>query len=1193
VGSDGGAHPGVADRVVDGYACQVRCHACGTGNEEGRKFCGECGAPLMIVCAACGTANSPGAKFCGECGSAFGTPVSARAPAAEPMAERRLVSVLFADLVGFTAASEARDAEDVRALLSRYFDTCRTLIDRYGGTVEKFIGDAVMAVWGAPVAMEDDAERAVRAAIDLAAAVEALGAEVGTDELRARVGVLTGEAAVTIGAQTEGMVAGDLVNTASRIQSVAEPGTVLVGESTKRATDAAVVYEDAGVRELKGKLRAVPVWRAVRVIGGIGGAQRTTGLEAPFVGRDRELRVVKELFHASAGESKAHLVSVLAVAGTGKSRLSWEFFKYIDGLAENVRWHRGRCLPYGEGVTFWALAEMVRTRAQIVEGEDTASQRAKLHAAVEESIADPEERRFIEPRLANLLGLEEHTRWERENLFSAWRLFYERLAEEMPTVLVFEDMEWADAALLDFIEYLVDWSRNHPLFVIVLARPELTERRPTWGAGRRNSSSLYLEPLATDEMEMLLSGLVPGLPEELRARIRERAEGMPLYAVETVRMLLDRGLVVERESSYIPAGPIETLEVPETLQALVAARLDGLGSEERRLLQSAAVLGKTFTVKALATLIGRTPEEVEPALTGLARKEMLSLSADPLSPERGQYGFLQDMVRRVAYEMLSKHERRAKHLAAAAMDEGEDELAEVVAGHYLAAAAADPDAADAGEIARRAVAALRQAGQRASSLAATQEAQRYYEQAAALATERAEQADLLEHAGIMAQRGGRADAATAHYERAVALFEEEGTTHPAARVSARLGEIMWDTGRLREALDRMDAALELLTAEEGDADVAALTAQIARFTFFAGDPEVALERVETALELAEALGLPEVLSHAINTKATILSTQGRPGEGGALIRYALEVALEHDVPSAALRAYNNVADLEARSDRYEHAAAGYRDGLVLARRVGSRQMEWMCLAQTYPLYALGRWDEALARAAEVPDDVFSQTRFPFVCFLGNSVSIHCHRGELDLADELIRRYAVLRDSADIAERSGYLWPESLVRLVRGDATEALRLASAAWDTRETSGGNSEAVKESFAIAVSAALLAGDRTRAEALLETVDSAGRGMIPPLVRAHTMRFRGRLAADAGDRERGDGLMRGAAALMRELATPFPMAVTMLEHAEVFLAAGDPAAAEPLLLEARSVFEDLRAVPWAERTARAAAQAGDRVAS
>jgi class 3 adenylate cyclase/tetratricopeptide (TPR) repeat protein len=1161
----------------------MRCHACGTENAEGRKFCGECGTPLAARCSACGADNAAGMKFCGECGTALAgaaAPVTVEA-AAEPVAERRLVTILFADLVGFTTMSEARDAEDVRELLSRYFDTCRTLIARYGGTVEKFIGDAVMAVWGAPVAMEDDAERAVRAALDLTAAVEALGAEVGSADLRARVGVLTGEAAVTIGARAEGMVAGDLVNTASRIQSVAEPGTVLVGESTRRASDAAIVYEDAGSRELKGKAEPVAVWRAVRVIGGIGGAQRSAGLEAPFVGRDRDLRVIKELFHASAGEAKAHLVSVMGVAGTGKSRLSWEFFKYIDGLAENVRWHRGRCLPYGEGVTFWALAEMVRTRATIAEGEGPDSQREKLHAAVESSIADPEERRFVEPRLAHLLGLEEHAGWERENLFSAWRLFYERLADEMPTVMVFEDMEWADAALLDFIEHLVDWARSHPLFVLVLARPELAERRPTWGAAKRNFSSLYLEPLDTGEMDTLLSGLVPGLPDELRHRIRERAEGVPLYAVETVRMLLDRGLLVQRGSTYVPAGPIETLEVPETLHALIAARLDGLATDERRLLQDAAVLGKTFSIEALATLSGRTPAELEPVLAGLVRKEALSLSADLLSPERGQYGFLQDLVRRVAYEMLSKHERRAKHLAAAEMDQGEDELAEVVAGHLMAAYRADPDAADAGDIARQAVAGLRRAGLRASALAATLEAQRYYEQAADLADDPLEQADLLEHAGIMARIGARSEEAQVHFEQAVAQFEQAGANHPAARVSARLGEVMWDRGRLKEALERMDTALALLAAEEPDADVAALTAQVARFRLFTGETDVALDRVETALELAETLGLPEVLSQAINTKSTILSNLGRDGEAGALVRYALDLALEHDIPSAALRGYNNVADLAARNDRYEQAAAEYRDGLALARRVGSRQQEWMFLGQTYPLYMLGRWDEALAQAAEVPPEGFSQTRFPYVCLLGNSVSIHAHRGELDAAAEMAGRYTVLRDSADLTERASYAWPEAMLHLAGGRPAEALRVASGAWDARDAAGFTSESLKEAFPIMVEAAIALGEVGRAEELVESVTSMRRGHLPQSVRAQTMRFRARLAAGAGDGERAERLYRGAAALMRELATPFPMAVVMLEHAEWLAEQGRSGDAGVLIAEACEVFERLGAAPWLERAA------------
>ncbi len=687
------------------------CSSCGTENPPGSKFCSECGSRLARTCPSCGSPVLLEAKFCNECGSLLSAAALAPAQEASPSArsaeapasERRLVSVLFADLVGFTTLSEFRDPEEVRELLTRYFEACRTLIARYGGTVEKFIGDAVMAVWGTPVANEDDAERAVRAALELTTVVAALGQEVGAPDLAARAGVLTGEAAVTIGAEAQGMVAGDLVNTASRIQSCAPAGSVFAGEATKRLTDAAVVYEEAGVHELKGKAEPVPLWRALRVVAGVRGAMKSTGLEAPFAGRDRELRLIKELFHASADENTAHLVSVVGIAGIGKSRLSWEFFKYIDGVAFDVRWHRGRCLPYGEGVTYWALAEMVRTRASILEGEERTPALAKLRQAVEETVADPEERRWIEPRLASLLGLEDALGRDQEGLFAAWRLFYERLSEEMPTVMVFEDLQWGDAALLDFVEYLLEWSRDHPIFIVTLARPELMDRRPTWGAGRRNFTSLFLESLALAEMEELLAGLVPGLPKELRNQILERAEGVPLYAVETVRMLLDRGLLAQEESAYRPTGPIETLEVPETLHALIAARLDGLTREERRLVQDASVLGKTFTKRGIEALTGSSEAELDRLLSSLIRKEVLYLQADARSPERGQYGFLQELLKRVAYDMLSKKERKAKHLAAARFIEeswggDEDEIVEVVASHYVEAYRAAPNAPDAEEM---------------------------------------------------------------------------------------------------------------------------------------------------------------------------------------------------------------------------------------------------------------------------------------------------------------------------------------------------------------------------------------------------------------------------------------------------------------------------------------------------------------
>ena len=700
---------------------RMTCPSCGADNRPDAKFCFECGWALARTCPN-GHPVLSDARFCDECGAAVtGTAQAAAAPVTSaPAAERRLVSVLFADLVGFTAASEQRDAEDTRELLSRYFDTSRRLIELYGGTVEKFIGDAVMAVWGTPTATEDDAERAVRAALDLVAAVSALGDEVGAPELRARAGVLTGEAAVTIGAEGQGMVAGDLVNTASRVQSAAEPGMVFVGESTRRSTEQTIVYEDAGSFELKGKEGLTPLWRAQRVVSGLRGSLKSQGLEAPFVGRDRELRQIKDLFHSSADEHKAHLVSLTGIAGIGKSRLSWEFYKYFDGIADTVYWHRGRCLSYGEGVTYWALADMVRMRCRISEEEEPASALSKLHATLEEHFLDAEERSFLEPRLAHLLGLAEHQARDQQDLFAAWRLFFERLSESYPTVLAFEDMQWADASLLDFVEYLLDWSRSHPIFVVTLARPELMERRPTWGAGQRSFTSLYLEPLSQQAMEELLAGLVPGLPVEVRDRILARAEGIPLYAVETVRMLLDRGLLVQDGPAYRLTGEVEALEVPETLHALIAARLDGLSAEERRLLQDAAVLGKTFTRDSLAALSG-SEADLEPVLVALARKEVLGVQADPRSPEHGQYGFLQDLVRHVAYETLSKKERRARHLAAAAhlsaaFAEDEDEVVEVIASHYLAAYEAAPDADDAGDIRGKARATLVRAGERAESL---------------------------------------------------------------------------------------------------------------------------------------------------------------------------------------------------------------------------------------------------------------------------------------------------------------------------------------------------------------------------------------------------------------------------------------------------------------------------------------------
>src|SRR3954469_10650888 len=468
----------------------ISCSVCGASNRPGKRFCVQCGSGLELRCSSCGAPADAGDRFCGECGSPLvDVPAVATPRHAEVVSERRLVSVLFADLVGFTTLSEHRDPEEVRDLLSRYFERCRTLIERYGGTVEKFIGDAVMAVWGTPVAREDDAERAVRAALALTQDVTALGAEVGMPELRVRAGVLTGNAAVEVGAEGEGMVLGDTVNTASRLQSIAAPGSVLVDDVTRRASEAAIAYEDAGSHQVKGREQPVRAWTAWSVAAGAGGARRSVGLEAPFVGREAELQRIIEVGEDSAADGAARLVTVTGDAGTGKSRLLWEFFKYLDGIEELRFWNEGRCLSYGEGVAYWALAEIVRARADIAEEEEPQAARAKLRETVERFVTDERERRLVEPRLAHLLGLEQRTVTEAADLFSGWRLFFERMAATRPVILVFEDVQWADSGLLDFIDYLLEWSADYPIFILVLGRPELDARRPHWGIETR------LEPL--------------------------------------------------------------------------------------------------------------------------------------------------------------------------------------------------------------------------------------------------------------------------------------------------------------------------------------------------------------------------------------------------------------------------------------------------------------------------------------------------------------------------------------------------------------------------------------------------------------------------------------------------------------------------------------------------------------------------
>jgi class 3 adenylate cyclase/tetratricopeptide (TPR) repeat protein len=1153
------------------------CSNCGADNSAGVKFCGECGVSLRIVCQACNTPNEPGRKFCGECGAALTTASrqghSPSAAVEAPVAERRLVSVLFADLVGFTSLSESRDPEEVRELLSRYFDTCRRLVGLYGGLVEKFIGDAVMAVWGTPVATEDDAERAVRAALDLVTAVSALGDELGAPELRARAGVLTGEAAVTIGAEGQGMVAGDLVNTASRVQAAAQPGTVYVGEATRRATAQTVAFEEAGSFALKGKEGETTLWRALRVVSGRRGSLRSEGLEPPFVGRDRELRQLKELFHSCAEEGRAHLVSVTGIAGIGKSRLAWEFYKYFDGIIDPVLWHRGRSLAYGEGITYWALADMVRWRCGITEDEPAPDALGKVRATLDEYVSDAEDRRFLEPRLAQLLGLGDFEGSDRQEMFAAWRLFLESLAAATPTVLVFEDLQWADSSLLDFIEYLLDAARSQPLFVVTLARPELLERRPTWGAGQPRVTSWHLEPLAQDAMEALLEGLVPGLPTALRARILERAEGVPLYAVETVRMLLDRGLVLLDGPVYRPAGEIDALEVPETLHALVAARLDGLGELERRLLQDAAVLGKTFRVDGLAALSGTPTPEINPVLASLVRKEVLSVQADSRSPEYGQYGFLQDLVRRVAYETLSKRERRARHLAAAdfiAVSLGEEEAAEIVASHLLDAHRELPHAPDAADVKDRARAALVRAGERAEQLAAPGEAHRYYRHAIELADDAAERARLAERAGRMASRSGELVEAKAQFTRAYEGFEALGDRRAAALVAAQHAEVDFMDGDPGQAVEKLEPALAALEADDAADEIAELEAQLARFLWFAGDHEHVGAHLERALALAGPRDLVETIAGALMTKAMYLDGLDRRDEARIALEGALALALSRDLRVKALRAYNNLAGTLQEADP-RRALATANAGIELAPRVGHAPLaESLGYHRAWAFRSLGRWDEAVAALDEGGSGGSRLAGFAKLLL----IPVLCARAELERARQVLTEGAANADSSDRGAALWYLESETIVLREEGRREHALataqRLVAA---TRET-GELSAHVTYGVFVALETAVTVGDLDAARSYLAEVEALMPGQLTPYQAAQRERFRGNLSSNGQDEH-----FAAAEARFSEGGWVFEEAVTSLDHAAWLIARDSADRAAPLLERARETFEQLNAGSWLQR--------------
>ena len=930
------------------------------------------------------------------CGAALG---EAQAAARE---ERKVVTVFFADLVGFTGRAEQLDPEDVRGLLSPYYARLRSEIERFGGTVEKFIGDAVMAVFGAPTAHEDDPERAVRAALAVRDAIQELNDADPSLDLHVRIGVTTGEAVVALGARPregEGMVAGDVVNTAARLQTAAPVDGILVGETTFRATERTIEYEESTPVTAKGKVDPIRVWEAVaaRARFGIDVHQRGG---APLVGRCEELNWLSDGLARTLRERTPQLVTLVGVPGIGKSRLVWELAEQVDADPELiVFWRQGRSLPYGEGVAFWAVAEMVKAQAGILETDSADATETKLREMLADFIPDAESARWIESHMRPLVGLTGEADPSAERLdeaFSAWRRFFEALAERRPLALVFEDLHWADDNLLDFIDYLVDWVSGAPLLVIATARPELLERRPGWGGGKRNSTTVSLPPLSEDETARLLASLLdqPVMPADLQAPLLARAGGNPLYAEEYARMVSERGV-----------APSDDAPPPETVQGIMAARLDALSAEDKALLQDAAVLGKVFWSGALAAMTGLQRWTVEESLHRLERKEFVRRERRSSVASETEYVFRHVLVRDVAYGQVPRALRADKHLRAVEWIEtlgpDREDRAEMLAHHYVRALefarAAGQDVSRTSEQAR---VALREAGDRAYGLSAWGAASGFYRAALELwPKDDPERGRLLFRYGRVIALHESTGAGVSVLEEARDAFLASGALGEAAEAEVSLVDAYWFTGSPDLAREHLQRAASLIEDTPPSRSKAFVLSQVARFAMLGDDDERAVRVARETLAMVEEFASIEIRAQALNVIGT---SRVKLGEREGLAD--LERCIEITEPGSyeRLRGFINLGSTLSELGELTRSAEVHAEGLREAERFGSiRALRWLKAERAVDEFLTGAWTEASTRAEEFLAEVEGgQPHYMEVGALAARSQIRGARGDFDgaLAD---------------------------------------------------------------------------------------------------------------------------------------------------------------------------------------------------
>jgi class 3 adenylate cyclase/tetratricopeptide (TPR) repeat protein len=1116
----------------------------------------------MPVCPSCGHENPDGAKFCMGCASPLSGPAHVLAE------ERKVVSVLFCDLVGFTAASEAADPEDVRARLRPYHALLRERIVAFGGTVEKFVGDAVMAVFGAPVAHEDDAERAVRAGLTILESLAVLNEADPALSLSVRVGINTGEALVALEArpeQGEGFVTGDVVNTASRIQGAAPVGGIAVGEETFAATERVFDWKRLDPVTLKGKSELVGLWQPLRARARFG-SDVIRGLSTPLVGRGLEVLQARTVFDRVAGESTVQLLTLVGEPGVGKSRIVAELFAYIDGLLDVVRWRQGRCLPYGEGITFWALGEIVKAHAGVFESDPPDEAQSKLERVLPESDEMP----WLRARLLPLLGIEAGPPVSREESFAAWRRFLESIAEEGPAVVVFEDIHWADEALLAFLEHLADWAQGVPLLVVCTARPELYEKHASWGAGLKNATTVSLSPLSDAETSRLVAALLQQavLPAETQQLLLERAGGNPLYAEEFVRMLRDRELL---DAQGRLRSAVE-IAFPESLQALIAARLDTLPADRKSLLQDAAVIGKVFWSGAVAEMGRRERADVERALHDLVRKELVRPFRQSSMEGEQELGFWHVLVRDVAYGQVPRAQRAAKHVKAVEWLErkaGErvEDIAEVLAyhtGEAIALAEATGDRALAAELGPAAGRYALLAGERALGLDNTKALQLLGQALELTPAEEPVYPSVLVRWASAAYQAGNFPGAAEALERAVSQFRLRGDAEGTAGALSSLSLVRYYLGDPRH-LAIAQQAVALLEARPGPALVDAVD-RLAGSLMVMGANRESLAAADRAIGLALSLGLPEP-GRALGFRGAARCNLG-DREGLADLERAQEILLERGQGRDAVIAAFNRAMTTGEIEGPTAALAALDEVIALAQARGITSLVAATRGTRLDvLVAMGRLGEALLEAPAVLEAIEA-----------TSNAILLHQAQAAVAKARIETGAP-RQARELAETA--------LEGAQAAANPAnfLEVAAVASLARITDGASEDARPLLIQIAEEPETLAGSAsflpslTRVAVLLHDIELADRlregvGTLHPAHSASIMASRAQV-------EEARGELRVAADTYLKAAEHLAVLGAGLEHAHAVLGAGrcltalnDPSA-EPTLRKARRLFAEMGAQP------------------